>query len=149
MIELIHDTTIPPGAKIKVIGVGGGGGNAINTMIQAGLTGVEFIAMNTDGQDLARSLAGKRFQLGAGHTKGLGAGANPEVGREAAIEDRERIETVSQIARHRSRMGEQGDALSRQRTSQRSILDQTLDTELHGHCEGRKPRALRLSTKPA
>lgn len=98
MIELIHDTTIPPGAKIKVIGVGGGGGNAINTMIQAGLTGVEFIAMNTDGQDLARSLAGKRFQLGAGHTKGLGAGANPEVGREAAIEDRDRIAELIQGA---------------------------------------------------
>jgi cell division protein FtsZ len=79
------------GAKIKVIGVGGAGNNAVNTMIEAGLIGVEFIAVNTDAQDLKRSLASRRFQLGADLTKGLGAGANPEVGREAAQEDRERI----------------------------------------------------------
>jgi len=79
------------GAKIKVIGVGGAGNNAVNTMIEAGLIGVEFIAVNTDAQDLKRSLASRRFQLGAELTKGLGAGANPEVGREAAQEDRERI----------------------------------------------------------
>ncbi len=90
MIELADDD-IPTGARIKVIGVGGAGGNAINTMIAAGLTGVEFIAMNTDAQDLRRSLAPRRFQLGAQLTKGLGAGANPEVGREAAQEDRDRI----------------------------------------------------------
>lgn len=90
MIEFIEDE-IPSGARIKVIGVGGGGGNAINTMISAGLTGVEFIAMNTDQQDLRRSLASRRFQLGQQLTKGLGAGANPEVGREAALEDRDRI----------------------------------------------------------
>ena len=79
------------GAKIKVIGVGGAGNNAVNTMIEAGMVGVEFIAVNTDAQDLRRSLAPRRFQLGAQLTKGLGAGANPEVGREAAQEDRERI----------------------------------------------------------
>jgi cell division protein FtsZ len=90
MIEIIEDE-VATGARIKVIGVGGGGGNAINTMIAAGLTGVEFIAMNTDGQDLRRSLASRRFQLGSQLTKGLGAGANPEVGREAALEDRDRI----------------------------------------------------------
>ncbi len=90
MIELVEED-VPTGARIKVIGVGGGGGNAINTMIAAGLTGVEFIAMNTDAQDLRRSLAPRRFQLGAQLTKGLGAGANPEVGREAALEDRDRI----------------------------------------------------------
>lgn len=90
MIEIIEDE-IAAGARIKVIGVGGGGGNAINTMISGGLTGVEFIAMNTDAQDLRRSLAPKRFQLGQQLTKGLGAGANPEVGREAALEDRDRI----------------------------------------------------------
>jgi cell division protein FtsZ len=90
MIELVEDD-VRQGARIKVIGVGGGGGNAINTMISAGLTGVEFIAMNTDAQDLRRSLAPRRFQLGAQLTKGLGAGANPEVGREAALEDRDRI----------------------------------------------------------
>ena len=79
------------GAKIKVIGVGGGGNNAVNTMIASGLTGVEFIAVNTDAQDLRRSLASRRFQLGTQLTKGLGAGANPEVGRESALEDRERL----------------------------------------------------------
>lgn len=91
MIEIIEEEEVPTGARIKVIGVGGGGGNAINTMIGAGLTGVEFIAMNTDSQDLRRSLAPRRFQLGTQLTKGLGAGANPEVGREAALEDRDRI----------------------------------------------------------
>ncbi|MCB9670962.1 MAG: cell division protein FtsZ [Alphaproteobacteria bacterium] len=92
MIEIVHEEEdITTGASIKVIGVGGGGGNAINTMIGSGLTGVEFIAMNTDAQDLRRSLAPRRFQLGTQLTKGLGAGANPEVGREAALEDRDRI----------------------------------------------------------
>jgi cell division protein FtsZ len=90
MVEIV-DEDISTGARIKVIGVGGAGGNALNTMIQSGLTGVEFIAMNTDSQDLRRSLAPRRFQLGAQLTKGLGAGANPEVGREAALEDRDRI----------------------------------------------------------
>ncbi|HMV70026.1 MAG TPA: cell division protein FtsZ [Myxococcota bacterium] len=90
MIEIV-DEDVAAGARIKVIGVGGAGGNAINTMIASGLNGVEFIAMNTDAQDLRRSLAPRRFQLGAQLTKGLGAGANPEVGREAALEDRDRI----------------------------------------------------------
>ena len=90
MIEIVQEE-LSQGARIKVIGVGGGGGNAVNTMIAAGLTGVEFIAMNTDAQDLRRSLATRRFQLGSHLTKGLGAGANPEVGREAALEDRDRI----------------------------------------------------------
>jgi cell division protein FtsZ len=91
MIEIVEEEELPTGARVKVIGVGGGGGNAVNTMISAGLTGVEFVTMNTDAQDLRRSLAPKRFQLGQQLTKGLGAGANPEVGREAALEDRERI----------------------------------------------------------
>ena len=77
------------GAVIKVFGVGGGGGNAINTMIEEGLQGVEFIAANTDAQALSRNLAPLKLQLGAKLTKGLGAGANPDVGREAALEDRE------------------------------------------------------------
>ena len=76
-------------AVIKVFGVGGGGGNAINTMIEEGLTGVEFIVANTDAQALSRSLAPLKLQLGARLTKGLGAGANPDVGREAALEDRD------------------------------------------------------------
>jgi cell division protein FtsZ len=90
MIEIVEEEVLT-GACIKVIGIGGGGGNAINTMISAGLTGVDFIAMNTDSQDLRRSLAPWRFQLGAQVTKGLGAGADPERGREAALEDKDRI----------------------------------------------------------
>jgi cell division protein FtsZ len=88
MIEIVEEDV---GARIKVIGVGGGGGNAINTMIASGLSGVEFIAMNTDLQDLQRSAAHHRFQLGTQLTRGLGAGADPEMGREAALEDRDRI----------------------------------------------------------
>ena len=79
------------GARIKVVGVGGGGGNALNTMILAGLTGVDFIAANTDCQALAHNRAVTKIQLGAMVTKGLGAGANPEIGRQAALEDREKM----------------------------------------------------------
>jgi len=79
------------GASIKVIGVGGGGGNALNTMILAGLTGVDFIAANTDCQALQHNRAANKIQLGAMVTKGLGAGANPEIGRQAALEDREKL----------------------------------------------------------
>src|SRR6266481_1905966 len=79
------------GARIKVIGVGGGGGNALNTMILAGLTGVDFIAANTDCQALQHNRAANKIQLGAMVTKGLGAGANPEIGRQAALEDREKL----------------------------------------------------------
>lgn len=75
------------GAKIKVIGVGGGGGNAINTMIREGLSGVEFIAANTDAQALENNLAENTVQLGQSLTRGLGAGANPAIAREAALED--------------------------------------------------------------
>ncbi len=78
-------------AVIKVIGVGGGGCNSVNRMIEAGLQGVEFIAANTDAQALSQSQAGIRLQLGPQLTRGLGAGANPEVGRQAATEDTERI----------------------------------------------------------
>lgn len=81
-------------AVIKVIGVGGGGGNAINTMIESGLTGVEFIAANTDVQALQSNLAPIKIQLGRELTKGLGAGANPDVGRDAAIEDKAIIQDV-------------------------------------------------------
>ncbi len=78
-------------AVIKVFGVGGGGGNAINTMIEEGLQGVEFIVANTDAQALTRSLAPLKIQLGARLTKGLGAGANPDIGRQAALEDRDML----------------------------------------------------------
>ncbi len=76
------------GAKIKVIGVGGGGGNAVNTMIRSGLEGVDFIVANTDAQALKASLASHKIQLGKDLTKGLGAGADPDIGRDAALEDR-------------------------------------------------------------
>ncbi|MBM3382053.1 MAG: cell division protein FtsZ [Betaproteobacteria bacterium] len=81
-------------AVIKVIGVGGAGGNAINTMIEQGLSGVEFIAANTDVQALQSNLAPVKIQLGRELTKGLGAGANPEVGRDAALEDKAIIQEV-------------------------------------------------------
>jgi cell division protein FtsZ len=84
--------------KIKVIGVGGGGGNAVNTMIAAQLGGVEFIAANTDAQALKANNATTKVQLGGKLTRGLGAGANPEVGREAAMEDKERITELLQGA---------------------------------------------------
>ncbi len=82
------------GAKIKVIGVGGGGGNAVNRMIDAKLEGVEFAVANTDLQALTASRAPVRIQLGAKLTKGLGAGANPEIGRRAALEDTEKMVEV-------------------------------------------------------
>lgn len=91
MFDIADNSGLPAGAKIKVIGVGGGGCNAVNTMIRSGLTGVEYIVANTDSQALAASLANVKIQLGGNVTKGLGAGANPEVGRKAAIEDYERI----------------------------------------------------------
>jgi cell division protein FtsZ len=78
-------------ASIKVIGVGGGGGNALNTMIGSGLGGVEFIAANTDAQALGHNQAAMKVQLGAEVTRGLGCGANPEMGRDAALEARDRL----------------------------------------------------------
>lgn len=83
----------PPtyGARIKVIGIGGGGGNAVNHMIDAKIEGVEFLVANTDLQALKRSHAPVKLQIGAKLTKGLGAGANPEIGRDAALEDTEKI----------------------------------------------------------
>jgi cell division protein FtsZ len=85
-----HDET-PRGARIEVIGVGGGGGNAVNRMIQAKMEGVEFIAANTDVQALKLCQAPVKLQLGVRLTSGLGAGANPDVGRRAALEDSEKI----------------------------------------------------------
>lgn len=79
------------GASIKVVGVGGAGGNAVNNMIASNLHGVEFIAVNTDSQVLETALAPTKVQIGMELTKGLGAGSNPDIGREAAIEDREAI----------------------------------------------------------
>ncbi len=78
-------------AVIKVVGVGGCGGNAVDHMIAEGVRGVEFISANTDVQALKRNQAKVQLQLGVNITKGMGAGANPEIGRQAAIEDRDRI----------------------------------------------------------
>ncbi len=88
-LRISIETELP--ATIKVVGVGGGGGNAVNRMIQSGIKGVEFIVANTDVQAMKGSLAPTKIQLGAQLTKGLGAGANPEIGRQAALEDTEKI----------------------------------------------------------
>ena len=82
---------LKPGACIKVIGVGGGGSNAVNRMVTAGLESIDFIVANTDAQALAQASAPVRLQLGARLTKGLGAGADPNVGRQAALEDTEQL----------------------------------------------------------
>ena len=89
MIEL--DNGLDRGAKIRVVGVGGGGGNAINSMIDKGLRGVDFFAINTDLQALERNLAANKIQIGKNLTRGLGAGADPSIGHRAAEEDREEI----------------------------------------------------------
>jgi len=91
---LEFDTSIDQLANIKVIGVGGGGNNAVNRMIEHGVQGVDFIAVNTDAQALNLSKAEYRLQIGNKLTRGLGAGANPEVGKKAAEESREQIEEV-------------------------------------------------------
>lgn len=80
-----------PGARIKVIGVGGGGGNAVSRMVRAGVEGVEFLAVNTDVQALQHNAAPNKIQIGAKLTRGLGAGADPDVGRRAALEDTDKI----------------------------------------------------------
>ena len=85
--EIEHESN----AKIKVVGCGGGGGNAVNNMIQSALKGVKFIVANTDSQDIHKSLAEHKIQIGEKLTKGLGAGANPEIGRSAAMESMDQI----------------------------------------------------------
>ena len=85
-------------AKIKVIGVGGAGGNAVKRMIEAGLTGIEFYAVNTDQQALMTCLGAAQIQIGYNTTEGLGSGADPEIGRKAADEDREQLETIVENA---------------------------------------------------
>ena len=89
MFEFMDSHTVE--AVIKVIGVGGGGGNAVEHMVRQNIEGVEFITVNTDAQALRNSSANTTLQIGGGITKGLGAGANPEVGRDAAMEDREAL----------------------------------------------------------
>ena len=84
---VIEESVTDQGARIKVVGAGGAGGNAVNTMIDRGLGGVDFIAANTDIQDLKKSKAASKIQIGTRTAKGLGSGGNPDMGREAAIED--------------------------------------------------------------
>src|ERR1041384_1800414 len=91
MLEFDDEAQGPGRPIIKVIGVGGGGGNSVNTMIEAGVEGVDFICANTDCQVLEASMAGTKVHLGRNLTKGLGAGANPEIGRAAALEDAQRV----------------------------------------------------------
>lgn len=93
-VEIFFDDPPVTGAKIKVLGVGGGGGNAVNRMIESGVKNVEFIVANTDVQALNDSQAPIKLQLGSRLTRGLGAGADPTIGREAAIEDTEKIMDV-------------------------------------------------------
>jgi cell division protein FtsZ len=90
-IKFLFEEGLRTGACIKVVGVGGGGSNAVNRMITAGLGGVEFLVANTDVQALKQSRAPVKIQIGSKLTKGLGAGANPDVGRQAALEDTEKI----------------------------------------------------------
>ena len=92
MIELEESRKV--GANLKVVGIGGGGCNAVNTMIKSGLAGVEFIGANTDAQALSNCSAPMKIQLGANLTKGLGAGANPEIGRNAILEDKDRVREI-------------------------------------------------------
>ena len=87
-------------ARIKVIGVGGGGGNAVNRMIDARMRGIEFIAANTDLQALRKCRAGIKLQLGEALTRGLGAGGDPEIGRKSALEDTERMLELLEGRRH-------------------------------------------------
>jgi cell division protein FtsZ len=90
-IRFLFDEGLRTGANIKVVGVGGGGSNAVNRMIASGLGGVEFLVANTDVQALKQSKASVKIQIGAKLTKGLGAGANPDIGRQAALEDTDKI----------------------------------------------------------
>lgn len=90
-LRLTLDESSKTGARIKVIGVGGGGSNAVNRMVQTGLGGVEFIVANTDAQALHQNTAPVKIQIGSKLTKGLGAGADPNVGRQAALEDTDQI----------------------------------------------------------
>ena len=92
MFKLVD--TAPQSAVIKVVGVGGGGGNAVEHMLREDVEGVDFICANTDAQALHNLTARTLLQLGSGVTKGLGAGANPDMGKDAALEDKDRIAEV-------------------------------------------------------
>ncbi len=97
-MNIEFEEEVATGADIRVIGIGGGGGNAVDTMIRSGVEGVKFVAANTDLQALSAVMAPHKIQLGAKLTRGLGAGADPEIGRKAAVEDSERIAEALQEA---------------------------------------------------
>ena len=91
IVEEINKEEMKGNASIRVIGVGGGGGNAVQHMVDGGIEGAEFISVNTDKQALDKNGAGTKLVLGKEITNGLGAGAKPEIGREAALEDRDKL----------------------------------------------------------
>ncbi|MDE2904894.1 MAG: hypothetical protein OXQ28_02300, partial [Acidobacteriota bacterium] len=90
-LRLTLEDTVRTGARIKVVGVGGGGSNAVGRMVAGGVRGVDFIVANTDAQALAQNEAPVRLQIGTKVTSGLGAGADPNIGRQAALEDTEQL----------------------------------------------------------
>ena len=94
--EIIEE--VKENASIKVIGVGGGGGNAVQHMVQSGIEGAEFISVNTDRQALDKNDASTKLILGLEITDGLGAGANPAIGREAALEDRDKLRDMLKLS---------------------------------------------------
>ena len=99
-LRLKLDEETRTGARIKVVGVGGGGSNAVNRMVAAGLDGVEFIVANTDLQAIRMNPAPVKLQIGSKLTKGLGAGADPNVGRQAALEDTDKLIEALDGLRH-------------------------------------------------
>jgi len=88
------DSIFEQKADLKVVGIGGAGGNAVNRMINSGMEGVDFCVINTDAQDLENNLAAKKIQIGRSLTKGLGAGAKAELGKQAITEDREAVQSL-------------------------------------------------------
>ena len=94
IVEEINKEEMKGNASIRVIGVGGGGGNAVQHMVDGGIEGAEFISVNTDKQALDKNGAGTKLVLGKEITNGLGAGAKPEIGREAALEDRDKLREI-------------------------------------------------------
>lgn len=127
------ETEMEKAAVIKVIGVGGGGCNAVNRMVEAGLQGVEFIAVNTDRQALNRCLAETKIQIGEKLTRGLGAGANPEVGQRAAEETLDEISAIIDGARYDFRNRRYGRRNGNRRGSHHSQ-----DSERYGYTHSRR-----------
>jgi len=105
-MNILLDENFEQRAMMKVVGVGGAGGNAINTMVEAQLKGVDFIAINTDAQALEQNKAARRIQIGKRLTHGLGAGANPEIGRRAIEEDKTDVEEALADASSSYRSGD-------------------------------------------